>query len=37
MNRSLWNTITFYVEDDDNREVSFYRERLTFTLQVIQI
>ena len=31
------NTITFYLEDNNNQEVSFNGETLTFTLQMIKI
>ena len=37
LNKSVLNTITFYLEDDDNEEVNFNRETLTFTLQMIKI
>ena len=37
INKSVLNTITFYLEDDNNKEVSFNRETLTFTLQMIKI
>ena len=37
LNKSVLNTITFYLEDDDNEEVNFNGERLTFTLQMIKI
>ena len=37
MNKSVLNTITFYLEDDDNKEVDFNQETLTFTLQMIKI
>ena len=36
-NKSVLNTITFYLEDDNNEEVDFYQETLTFTLQMIKI
>ena len=35
--KSVLNTITFYLEDDDNKEVDFNQETLTFTLQMIKI
>ena len=35
--KSVLNTITFYLEDDNNEEVDFNRETLTFTLQMIKI
>ena len=37
INKSVLNTITFYVEDDNNKEVDFNPETLTFTLQMIKI
>ena len=37
INKSVWNTITFYLEDDNNEEVDFNQEALTFTLQMIKI
>ena len=37
INRSVLNTITFYLEDNDYREVDFNGETLTFTLQMIKI
>ena len=37
VNKSVLNTITFYLEDDNNEEVSFIGETLTFTLQMIKI
>ena len=37
INKSVLNTITFYLEDDNNEEVDFNGETLTFTLQVIKI
>ena len=36
-NKSVLNTITFYLEDDNNEEVDFNGETLTFTLQMIKI
>ena len=36
MNKSVLNTITFYLEDDNNEEVNFNGKTLTFTLQVIK-
>ena len=36
-NKSVLNTITFYLEDDKNEEVDFNQETLTFTLQMIKI
>ena len=35
--KSVLNTITFYLEDDNNKEVDFNQETLTFTLQMIKI
>ena len=37
INKSVLNTITFYLEDDNNEEVNFNAETLTFTLQMIKI
>ena len=37
INKSVLNTITFYLEDDNNEEVKFNGETLTFTLQMIKI
>ena len=37
INKSILNTITFYFEDDNNTEVHFNQEVLTFTLQMIKI
>ena len=34
---NVLNTITFYVEDDNNEEVDFTGETLTFTLPIIKI
>ena len=36
-NKSVLNTITFYLEDDNNKVVDFNGETLTFTLQMIKI
>ena len=36
-NKSILNTITFYLEDDNNDEVDFNGETMTFTLQMIKI
>ena len=36
INKSVLNTITFYLEDDNNEEVNFNGETLTFTLQMIK-
>ena len=37
INKSVLNTITFYLEDDNNKEADFNSETLTFTLQMIKI
>ena len=37
INKSVLNTITFYLEDDNNKKVDFNGEMLTFTLQTIKI
>ena len=37
INKSVLNTITFYLEDDSDKEVDFSQETLTFTLQMIKI
>ena len=37
INKSVRDTITFYLEDDNNNEVNFNDETLTFTLQIIKI
>ena len=37
INKSVLNTITFFLEDDNNKEVNFNGETLTFTLQMIKI
>ena len=37
MNKFVLNTVKFYLEDDDNEEVDFNQETLTFTLQMIKI
>ena len=37
INKSVLNTITFYLEDNNNKEVNFNGETLTFTLQMIKI
>ena len=34
---TVLKTITFYLEDDNNGEVDFKQETLTFTLQMIKI
>ena len=36
-NKSVLNTITFYLEDDNDQEVNFNGETMTFTLQMIKI
>ena len=35
--RSVLITITFYLEDDNNKEVDFNQRTMTFTLQMIKI
>ena len=35
--KTLLNTITFYLEDDDNEEIDYNGEILTLTLQMIKI
>ena len=37
INKSVLNTITLYLKNDNNDEVDFNGERLTFKLQMIQI
>ena len=37
INKSVFNIITIYLEDDNNEEVNFNGETLTFTLQMIKI
>ena len=37
LNKSVLNTITFYLQDENNKEVDFNGETLTFTLQMIKI
>ena len=37
INKSVLNTITFYLEDDNSEEVNFNGETLAFTLQMIKI
>ena len=37
INKSVLNTITFYLEDDNNNEVNFSQGTWTFTLQMIKI
>ena len=36
INKSVLNTITFFLEDDDNEEVDFNGETMTFTLQMVK-
>ena len=37
INKFVLNTITFYLEDDNNKEIDFNGETLNFTLQMIKI
>ena len=37
INRSVLNTITFYLEDNNNKEFNFNGETFTFNLQLIKI
>ena len=37
INKSVLITITFYKEDDNNQQVDFKQETLTFTLQMIKL
>ena len=37
INKSVLIIITFYLEDDNNKEVDFNQETLTFTLQMVKI
>ena len=37
INKSVLNTTTFYLEDDNNKVVDFNGETMTFTLQMIKI
>ena len=37
INKSVLNNKTFYLEDDNNKEVNFNGETLTFTLQMIKL
>ena len=37
MNKSVLNTTTFYLEDDNNKQVAFNGETLPFTLQMVNI
>ena len=36
-NKSVLNTITFYLEDDDRKKIDFNGETLTFTLQLLKV
>ena len=36
-NKFVFNNMTFYLKDDNNEEVNFKQETLTFTLQMIKI
>ena len=37
INESILNTITTYLQDDNNEEVDFIRKTLTFTLKMVKI
>ena len=37
INKSILNTITSYLEDNNTAEVDFNQETLTFTLQMIKV
>ena len=37
INKSVLNTVTFHLEDDNNKEVNFNGETLIFTLEMIKI
>ena len=37
INKSVLNTVTIYLEDNNNKEVDFNGETMTFTLQMIKI
>ena len=37
LNKSVSNTIIFYLEDDNHEEVDFNGETLTFTVQLVKI
>ena len=37
INKSVLNTIKFYLEDENNDEVNFNQEMVTFTLQMIKV
>ena len=34
---SVWNTIIFYLENDNHEEIEFNGETLTFTIHLIKI
>ena len=36
-NESFLNTLKFYLEDDNNKEINFNGETLTLTLKMIKI
>ena len=36
VNKSVSNTMTFYLEDNNNEEINFNGETLNFTLQMIK-
>ena len=37
INKPVLNTVTFFLEDDNNKEVTFHGDTLTFTLQMIKV
>ena len=37
INKSVLNILRFYLEDDNNEEVNFNGETMTYTLQMIKI
>ena len=37
IDKSVWNTITFYLENNNHKGVDFNGETLSFTLQMIKI
>ena len=37
VNKFVFKTVTFYLEDDNNEEVRFNGEKVTITLQMIKI
>ena len=37
INKSVLNTITFFIEDDNNEKLNFNGETLTFKLQMIKV